>query len=235
MFDWIWSIGFNMSTGVLYIHLIKRDLQLAARQKHEFVLPLLFFILVLVLFPVTVGPESGLLARLAPAVGWINLILSLLIALPRMFAEDYENGWLEQVFLAGASPSFVVVSRIISFWLLYCFPLVICSICLVPFMSLSIEMWWVLAQTLFLGSILVAALGSVASALLVASRKGSGVLALLLLPMLIPALIFSSAVMEAAGQSLPVLSPMLLLAALAVFSFTIAPVAAAQAIKINLG
>ncbi|WP_017445158.1 heme exporter protein CcmB [Gayadomonas joobiniege] len=218
-----------------YIQFIKRDLQLAVRQKHEFVLPLLFFVLILILFPVTVGPESGLLARLAPAVGWINLILSLLIALPRMFSEDYENGWLEQVFLAAVSPSFFILTRILSFWLLYCLPLVICSVLLVPFMSLPFDIWWVLAQTLFLGSLLVAALGSVASALLVASRKGSGVLALLLLPMLIPALIFGSAVIEAAQQSLPYLSPMLLLAALAVFCLTIAPVAAAQAIKINLG
>lgn len=224
-----------MSFSVFFAHSIKRDLQIAAIQKHEFLLPVLFFILVIVLFPITVGPDAKLLARLASAVGWIALILSMLIALPRMFAEDYENGWLEQLFLSGIPHSLIVTSRIISFWLLYCLPLVICSFLLVPFMSMEINLWSVLVQTLLLGSILTACLGAVASALLVSSRKGGGVMALLLIPLLIPALIFAGAAMDAAQQSLPYTAPITILAALAVFSLTIAPLATAQALKLNMG
>ncbi|EWH12208.1 heme exporter protein CcmB [Catenovulum agarivorans DS-2] len=224
-----------MSFSSFFIQSIKRDFQIAAIQKHEFILPVLFFILVIVLFPITVGPDGTMLSRLASAVGWIALILSMLIALPRMFAEDFENGWLEQVFLSGVPHSLIVLSRIVSFWLLYCLPLVFCSFLLVPFMSMEVGLWSVLVQTLLLGSILTACLGAVASALLVASRKGGGVMALLLIPLLVPSLIFAGAAMDAAQQSLPYTAPITILAALAVFSLTIAPLATAQALKLNMG
>ncbi|WP_143872618.1 heme exporter protein CcmB [Catenovulum sediminis] len=215
--------------------MISRDLQIAATQKHEFGLPILFFVLVVILFPITLGPEGTQLAHLAPAVGWIALILSMLIALPRMFVEDYENGWLEQLFLSGQPHILIVLARIISFWLLYSLPLVVSSFLLVPFLTLPLELWFVLVQTLLCGSILIACIGSVASALLVASRKGSGVMALLVVPLLIPALIFATAAMDAAQMSLPYTSPLMILLALSVFALTITPLATAQALKLNLG
>ncbi|KMT66349.1 heme exporter protein CcmB [Catenovulum maritimum] len=224
-----------MMYSQFFKHMLQRDFQVAATQKHEFGLPIIFFILVLVLFPLSIGPEPGLLNRLAPAVGWIALILAMLIALPRMFVEDYENGWLEQLFLSGYPGSLIVSARIISFWALYCLPLVLTSFLLVPFFSLEIKLWWVLAQTLLCGSMLMACLGSVASALLVASRKGSGVMALLVVPLLIPALIFATATMDAAGQNLPITGPMFILMALTIFALTVAPIATAQALKLNLG
>lgn len=215
--------------------MLKRDLQLAKTQKHELGLPILFFILVLILFPIAVGPESNLLARLAPSIGWIAVILAILIALPRMFSEDYENGWLEQLFLSGYPGSLIVSARVISFWLLYSVPLVLSSFLVVPFFSFDIQLWWVMLQTLLCGSILMTCLGSVASALLVSSRKGSGVMALLIVPLLIPAVIFASAAQEAASLSLPYTSPLLILFALAIFALTVAPLATAQALKLNLG
>ncbi len=215
--------------------MLKRDLQLAKTQKHELGLPVLFFILVLILFPIAIGPEGGLLARLAPSVGWIAVILAILIALPRMFAEDYENGWLEQLFLSGYPGSLIVTARLVSFWLLYCLPLILSSFLLVPFFSFDLGLWWILLQTLICGSILMTCLGSLASALLVSSRKGSGVMALLIVPLLIPAVIFASAAQEAASQALPYTSPMLILFALAVFALTVAPIATAQALRLNLG
>ena len=224
-----------MSYSNFFYQMLKRDLQLARTQKHELGLPILFFVLVLILFPIAIGPEAGLLARLAPSIGWIAVILACLIALPRMFAEDYENGWLEQIFLSGYPGSLIVTTRVLSFWVLYCLPLVFSSFLLVPFFSFELNLWWVLAQTLLCGSILMTCLGSVASALLVSSRKGSGVMALLIVPMLIPAIIFASAAQEAASQALPYTSPMLILFALAVFALTVAPVATAQALKLNLG
>lgn len=224
-----------MSYSHFFYQMLKRDLQLAKTQKHELGLPVLFFILVLILFPIAVGPEGNLLARLAPSIGWIAVILAILIALPRMFAEDYENGWLEQLFLSGYPGSLIVSARVISFWLLYCVPLVISSFLVVPFFSFDIQLWWVMLQTLLCGSILMTCLGSVASALLVSSRKGSGVMALLIVPLLIPAVIFASAAQEAASQSLPYTSPLLILFALAIFALTVAPLATAQALKLNLG
>lgn len=224
-----------MAYSRFFTHMLKRDFQVAATQKHEFGLPIVFFVLVLILFPLSIGPEPGMLSRLAPAVGWIGLILAMLIALPRMFVEDYENGWLEQLFLSGYPSSLIVSARIISFWALYCLPLVISSILLVPFFTMDFKLWWVLAQTLLCGSMLMACLGSVASALLVASRKGGGVMALLVIPLLIPALIFATAALDAAGQNLPSTSPMLILLALTILALTVAPIATAQALKINLG
>ncbi|WAJ69260.1 heme exporter protein CcmB [Catenovulum adriaticum] len=224
-----------MSYSHFFYQMLKRDLQLAKTQKHELGLPILFFILVLILFPIAVGPEGNLLARLAPSIGWVAVILAILIALPRMFAEDYENGWLEQLFLSGYPGSLIVSARVISFWLLYCVPLVLSSFLVVPFFSFDIQLWWVMLQTLLCGSILMTCLGSVASALLVSSRKGSGVMALLIVPLLIPAIIFASAAQEAASQSLPYTSPLLILFALAIFALTIAPLATAQALKLNLG
>lgn len=223
-----------MSYFAFFQHMLRRDLQVAASQKHEFVLPLLFFVLVLLLFPITIGPEMSRLSRLAPAVGWIALLLSMLIALPRLFAEDYESGWLEQLYLSGAPGILIVVARLISFWLTYSLPLVVTSILLVPFFALSIEVWLVLFLTLLAGSVLICCLGAVASALLVSSRKGSGVLALVVLPLLIPALIFASAAMDAASQGLPYNGPVLILTALTILAATLTPFATSAALKINL-
>ncbi|WP_111976664.1 heme exporter protein CcmB [Algibacillus agarilyticus] len=213
---------------------LKRDMQLAATQKHEFGLPLVFFVLVVLLVPLSVGPEINLLNRIAPAMGWIALILSMLIALPRMFAEDYDNGWLELVFISGQPPILAVLARMISFWLLYALPLVLSSILLVPFFQLAFEYWLVLAQTLLMGSFLITALGSIASALLLGSRKGSAVMALLVIPLLIPALIFATSAVDAVIQGLPNTGPMLMLAGISVLSITLAPIATEHSLKLMM-
>ncbi|AWB67397.1 heme exporter protein CcmB [Saccharobesus litoralis] len=221
-----------MSYFQYFSHSLKRDFQVAATQKHEFGLPLIFFVLVVVLVPLSIGPEANLLSRIAPAIGWIAVILSILIALPRMFSEEFDNGWLEQVFISGHPSILSVLSRVLSFWLLYGLPLVLASILLVPFLQLALSTWWVLAQTLVLGSLLMTALGSIASAMLLGSRKGSGILALLVIPLLIPALIFASAAVDAAAQGIPAQGPMLMLTGLAVLGITLAPIATEHSLKL---
>ncbi len=213
---------------------IARDFQIAATQKHEIGLPLIFFVLVIILFPLSIGPEVRLLSRIAPAIGWVAVILSLLLALPRMFAEDFENGWLEQLFLSGYPNILTVSARIMSFWLFYGLPLVLASWLLVPFFQFPFEHWLVLAKTLLCGSMLMTCLGSIASALILSSRKGSGVLSLLILPLLIPAIIFATAAIDAASQGLPHGPPFMILSGLTIFAVTLAPFATAQALKLNL-
>ncbi|NTS76366.1 heme exporter protein CcmB [Catenovulum sp. SM1970] len=223
-----------MSYFSFFRQFLQRDFQIAVNQKHELGLPLVFFALILILFPLSVGPEPGTLSKIAPAVGWVAVILSFLLALPRMFSEDFENGWLEQVFLSGYPNVLSVFARIVSFWCLYGIPLVIVTWLLVPFFQFPLDLWWVLAKTLICGSLLLASLGSIASALLLSSRKGSSVLSLLVLPFLIPALIFAAACIDAASQSLPYNAPFMMLSGITIITLTLAPFATAQALKLNL-
>jgi heme exporter protein B len=214
---------------------IHRDLLLALRRRADVANSLLFFVIVVSLFPFGVGPEANLLRAIAPGVLWVAALLASMLALARMFAADYADGTLEQMLLAPAPLSIVVLGKIIAHWLLTGLPLVALS----PLLALQFDMprdaIGVLVASLALGTPVLSLIGAIGAALTLGVR-GAGVLtALLVLPLYIPVLILGAGAVDAAAAGLDPGAHLMLLAALLLFAATCAlwPVAAALRIAVE--
>ena len=211
-----------------------RDLRIAFRSKGELGVQVLFYVIVVTLFPLGIGPEPGTLRTLGPGVLWVAALLASLLALPRLFAADFADGTLEQIALSPYPLPALVSGKILAHWLATGAPLVVLS----PLLSLQFGLHGdettVLAVGLLLGTPTLSLLGAIGAALTLGVRAGGALLALLILPLYVPVLIFGAGAVEAlraglaAGPQLSILVAALLAAAVG------APVAAAAAVRIAL-
>ena len=202
---------------------LRRDLLLTLRRPAELLTTLFFFIIVVSLFPLGIGPQPELLREIAPGVLWVAALLASLLALPRLFAADHADGTLEQLALAPQPLSLIVFAKLVAHWLTTGLPLTL----LAPLIALQFDLppaaTGVLVASLALGAALTLGL------------RGGGVLtAVLVLPLYIPALIFGAGAVEATLGGLDASGHRSLLAALTVFTLTFAPWAAAAAVRISL-
>ncbi|WNN46599.1 heme exporter protein CcmB [Winslowiella toletana] len=213
---------------------IKRELQIAFRSGAEIVNPLWFFLIVITLFPLGVGPEPQLLARIAPGIVWVAALLSSLLALERLFRDDFMDGSLEQLLLLPTPLAITVLGKVIAHWLITGLPLLLLSPLAALLLSLDFASWRAMALTLLLGTPTLSFLGAIGVALTVGLRRGGVLLSLLVLPLAIPVLIFASAAIDAAGQGLAIDGYLAILGAMMVGSATLAPFATAAALRISL-
>jgi heme exporter protein B len=214
--------------------MIARDLLLSMRRRADVANTLLFFILVASLFPLGVGPEPNLLRTIAPGVIWVAALLASMLALGRMFAADYADGTLEQLLLASAPLSVIVVGKAIAHWLVSGLPLMVLAPVLALQFDLPGDALVVLVASLALGTPALTLIGAIGAALTLGVR-GSGVLtSLLVLPLYVPVLILGTSAVDAAAGGVTVEAHLLLLAAFLVFSGVFAPWAAAAALRISL-
>lgn len=213
---------------------IGRDLSFYFQRRGECLIPLLFFIIVVSLFPMGLGPDSKLLTRIAPAVIWVAVVLSLLMSLESVFRQDYQEGTLEQFVLSPYPLSLLLLGKSIAHWVMIGIPLLV----LAPFLSLllqgSIEGLGVLGLTLILGIPTLSLLGSIGAALTIGLSNGGVLLAVLVLPLMMPIVIFSASAVAAAMQGLAFYSELLLLAALFVLALVLGPVALSIAVRASL-
>lgn len=214
---------------------IYRDLLLAMRRRADIANALLFFVIVVSLFPFGVGPEVNLLRAVAPGVLWVAALLASMLALSRMFAQDFADGSLEQMLLSPAPLTVVVLGKVIAHWLLTGLPLVALS----PVLALQFDMPTaaipILVATLALGTPVLSLIGAIGAALTLGVR-GSGVLtALLVLPLYIPVLILGAGAVDAAAGGLDVSAHLSLLGALLLFALACAlwPIGAALRIAVE--
>ena len=215
--------------------LFRRDLLLAYRRKSEFVQPLFFFVIVVTLFPLGVSPESQTLRTIAPGVIWIAALLATLLGLESLFRADFEDGTLEQLLLSPHPLALLVLAKIAAHWFLVGLPLVLLAPLLAVLLHLPLSGLGALVQTLLLGVPVLSLIGSVGSGLTVGLRRGGVLIALLVLPLYVPVLIFGATAVDAAGAGLDVSGHILLLAALLVLSLTLTPLATAAALRVSLG
>jgi heme exporter protein B len=208
--------------------LLKRDLLLAFRRRSELANPLLFFVMVVSLFPLGVSPEAKVLQTLAPGVIWVAALLAALLSLDSLFRSDFEDGSLEQLALTHHSLSALVLAKVCAHWLVTGLPLLIIA----PF--LPNEATGTLLLTLFLGTPVLSLIGAIGVALTVGLRRGGVLLTLLVLPLYIPVLIFAANAVAVSGTGLPITGQLYFLAALLTLSLTLAPFAAAAALRISL-
>lgn len=182
--------------------LLARDLTLALRQRADVLTTLFFFLIVASLFPLGVGPETELLRRMGPGVLWVGALLASMLSLGRLFAADHQDGTLEQQLLAAAPLPALVLAKVAAHWLVSGLPLVLLAPLLGLQYGLSPEALGVLVAGLLLGTPALSLIGAVGAALTLGLRGGGVLVALLVLPLYVPVLIFGAGAVEAAQAGL---------------------------------
>ena len=211
----------------------QKDLALAYRQRAELMQPLMFFVLVITLFPLAIGPSPETLQRIGGGVIWVAAILSLLLGMERMFRDDFADGSLEQYMLSPTPLYMIVVVKVLTHWLMHIVPLFLISPLLALFLNLTFDMYVALMLTLLLGTPLISFVGAIGVALTVGLHRGGVLLALLLIPIFIPLLIFATSAIESASMLLPYHSQLAIIAALLLFSVALSPMAIAYSLKVS--
>ena len=213
---------------------LRRDLLLAARGHTELALPLLFYVLVVTLVPLAVSPDAATLANLAPGIIWVGALLATLLSLDRLFRSDFDDGTLDLLLLSPTPLPLLVVAKVLAHWLATGLPLLLVSPLLALFMSLPDRALVTLAATLALGTPVLSFIGAVGVALTVSVRRGGALLALLVLPLYVPVLIFGANAVAAAADGLPVTGQLYMLGAFLALSLSLAPLAAAGALRVTV-
>ena len=214
--------------------LMKRDLLLAFRHRGELANPLLFFLMIVTLFPLGVSPEAVVLRKIAPGVIWIAALLAALFSLENLFRSDFEDGALEQMLLSPQPLSILVLAKVLAHWLVSGLPMLL----LAPLLGLLLAMpepaIAALELTLAIGTPLLSLIGAIGVALTVGLRRGGVLLTLLIMPLYIPVLIFATNAVTAAAAGMPIAGQIYFLASLLVLALTLAPLAIAAALRISV-
>jgi heme exporter protein B len=217
-----------------FFRLLKRDLVIAYRSRAEIANPLIFFVIIVTLFPLGVGADPGVLQILAPGVIWVAALLASLLSLDHLFRSDFEDGTLEQILMSPHPLSLLVLAKVLAHWLVTGLPLLVLSPLLGVLLSLREGATAALLATLALGTPMLSLIGAIGVALTVGLRRGGVLLSLLILPLYIPILIFAAGAVDAAGHGLPITGHLLFLASLLVLAITLTPWAIAAAPRISL-
>ena len=214
--------------------LFLRDLRIALRRRSDTVAALVFFIIVVSLFPLGVGPEPSLLRSMAPGVVWVAALLASMLSLSRMFADDFQDGTLEQLLLAATPLPLLVASKIAAHWLCSGLLLALISPLLALQFDQSPQATGVLLLSLLLGTPLLSLIGAIGAALTVGVRGAGVLLSLLVLPLYVPVLIFGAGAVDASNAGLGVTAHFSIMGAMLLLAAFLAPLAAAVALRISL-
>jgi heme exporter protein B len=214
--------------------IIRRDLLLAMRRKSEVLTALFFFIIVVSLFPLGIGPEAALLKKIAPGILWVAALLATMLGLARLFAPDHADGTLEQMVLSPTPLGLLITGKIAAHWITTGLPLVLLAPVLGIQFDLDAEALGILVVALLLGTPLLSLIGAIGAALTLGVRGGGVLLSLLVLPLYVPALIFGAGAVEAHISGLGAGGHLSLLAALLALAVFFAPWATTAALRIAL-
>ena len=211
-----------------------RDLRIALRRRADTLAALFFFVIVVSLFPLGVGPEPALLRSMAAGVVWVAALLASMLSLVRLFADDHQDGTLEQLLLSVTPLPLLVLAKMAAHWLASGLLLALIS----PMLALQFDMptsaVGVLALSLLLGTPLLSLIGGIGAALTVGVRGGGVLLSLLVLPLYVPVIIFGAGAVEASSSGLGVAGHFSLLGAMLVLALFLAPLATAAALRISI-
>lgn len=216
------------------LRLLRRDVRLALRQGGDAATAVLFFVLVVILFPFAVGPEPNTLARIAPGVIWVAALLAALLSLDRVFQSDWEDGSLDLIALSPLPLEAAVLAKAAAHWIVTGLPLVAAAPLLAVLYNMPAEGFAVLVLSLLLGTPTLSLLGAIGAALTLGARRSGVLTALLVLPLEVPALIFGVSAIDAALTGMEARPHLLLLGGLLAASLPLAPVAAAAAVRASL-
>lgn len=213
---------------------VARDVRLAVRHWDQVIQPLIFFAIVTMLFPLAISPALEELRRIAPGVVWVAAMLASLLALESLFRADVEDGTMEQWTLSGQPLSWMLLAKTATHWLLSGLPLVLMAPIVGTALGMPKSVWPVLMTSLALGTGCLSVLGAIGAALTVGVRRGSVLLALLVLPLEMPVLIFGARAVDMAMHGEAVAGPLNLLAAMLLLFVSLGPFAMAAAMRISV-
>ncbi|MEZ8021280.1 heme exporter protein CcmB [Vibrio splendidus] len=214
--------------------IIRRELLIAFRRQADIFNPLWFFIIVITLFPLSIGPEPNLLARIAAGIVWVAALLSALLSLERLFRDDFQDGALEQMMLMPIPLQLVVLSKVIAHWILTGLPLILISPLLAVLLSLDFDTWLSVVLTLLVGTPALSFIGAIGVALTVGLQKGGVLLSLLILPLYIPILIFATSAIDAAALGVAYNGQLAVLGAMLMGAMTLTPFAISAALRVSV-
>ncbi|AIS55507.2 heme exporter protein CcmB [Vibrio coralliilyticus] len=214
--------------------IIRRELLIAFRRQADIFNPLWFFIIVITLFPLSIGPEPNLLARIAAGIVWVAALLSALLSLERLFRDDFQDGSLEQMMLMPVPLPIVVISKVIAHWVLTGLPLILISPLLAILLSLDMNSWLAVVTTLLIGTPTLSFIGAIGVALTVGLQKGGVLLSLLVLPLYIPVLIFATSAIDAASLGMAYNGQLAILGAMLMGAMTLTPFAISAALRVSV-
>ncbi len=213
---------------------LRRDLRVSLRQRQDLLNPLLFFVMVVSLFPLGVSPEVSFLQQAGAGILWVAALLSTLLSLDHMFRHDFDDGTLEQLVLQPQPLYLLVLAKTVAHWLVTGLPLVLVAPMLGVMVHLDGNSIAILCLTLLIGTPVLSFIGSIGAALTLGLRSGGVLLSLLIIPLYIPVLIFGTGTVNAAVGGAPVGAYLALLGAFLVLAMTLAPFASAAALRISL-
>jgi heme exporter protein B len=216
-----------------FFTIVRRDLILAMRRRTDILTTLFFFIIVVSLFPLGIGPELETLRLIAPGVVWVAALLASMLALERLFAVDFADGSLEQMLLTPQPLSLLVLGKVAAHWLVTGLPLVLMAPVLGLQYDLSAEALKVLVVTLLVGTPALSLIGAIGAALTLGLRGGGVLVSLLVLPLMIPVLIFGAGAVEATVSGLGGEGHLYMLGAILVMALLLAPLAASAALRVS--
>ena len=213
---------------------VRRDLRLALRRGGDSVNVMVFFVLAITLFPISVGPEPNILARIAPGVIWVAALLAAMLSLDRLFRDDFDDGSLELLTLAPLALEFTVLAKCLAHWLTTGLLLAAASPLLAVLMNMDAEGFWALLAAMLLGTPVLSLVGAIGAALTVSLRSGGVLISLLVLPLFIPVLIFGVGAVDAAVYGLAARPHLMVLGAMLLAALPLCPWAAAAALRLSL-
>lgn len=225
-----------MQTGPLQLIglVVARDLRLAFRHWDQALQPLVFFVMVATLFPLAVSPSLDELRRIAPGILWVAAMLASLLALESLFRPDVEDGTMEQWALSGQPLALMLLAKTLTHWVLAGLPIVVTAPLVGYALGVPHEVWPVVTGSLALGTGALSILGAIGAALTVGVRRGSVLLALLVLPLEMPILIFGARAIDLALHGESAAGPLNLLAAVLLLFVSLGPAAMAAAMRISV-
>ncbi|SFC22759.1 heme exporter protein CcmB [Pseudoalteromonas denitrificans] len=218
----------------LFISVYKKDVLLAFRQRSEIINPLLFFLIVISLFPLGIGPEPQLLARMAPGIIWVAALLSTMLGLDKIFRDDYQDGSLEQLLVSPYPTSLIVIAKVTAHWSITGLPLVLLSPMFGLLLNLDSNAMQAAIITLLIGTPLLSLIGAIGAGLTVGLQKGGILLSLLVLPLYIPVLIFATSAIDTSAMSLDYTGQLAILGAMLAIALVMAPFAVSSALKVSV-
>jgi len=210
-----------------------RELLVAMRRRSDVATALLFFVIVVSLFPLGVGAEPNKLRAIAPGVIWVSALLSSMLSLNRLFAADHADGTLEQMVLGAAPLGVTAAAKALAHWLVSGFPMVAIAPLLALQYDLEPSLYGILALSLLLGTPVLSLIGGIGAALTLGVRGGGVLLALLVLPLYVPVLVMGAGAVEMASAGLGGLGQLLILGAMLIVAAAFAPWATAAALRIS--
>ena len=219
----------------VFTRVLRRDLAIAVRAPGQWLNPLFFFVIVVSLFPLGIGPSPDTLALIAPGVLWVSALLAVLLSLDSLFAADYRDGTLEQFVLADQPLSVITVAKVLAHWLQSGLPLLLLSPLLGVLMQLPNCALSTLMLSLLIGTLTLSLIGAIGAALTVSLDQGGVLLSLLILPLTVPVLIFGASSVTTAAGGLPVGGQLSLMGAMLALAVALAPLATAASLRVGVG